>query len=146
MFARRPRVVNGHIHSAGAFKTVMSHIMYRVLHYIHVVLWIFKLWCFLHSWVFCLTTHSSLRFSVFVLMYHYSFSFLFFFLRFWVFQNIMELLIFLLIPNSRTIKKKVTVFVFCVTVAYKISRKKTEDILKLLHTILYGRRGKVIRI
>jgi hypothetical protein len=30
------------------------------------------------------------------------------------------------------------------TVAFKLSRRKIDDTLKLLHTILFGRRGKVI--
>lgn len=32
---------------------------------------------------------------------------------------------------------------FFVSVVYKLSKRKTDDILKMLHTILFGRRGKV---
>jgi protein DEK len=32
------------------------------------------------------------------------------------------------------------------TVAFKLSRRKADDTFKLLHTILFGRRGKVIRL
>ena len=33
---------------------------------------------------------------------------------------------------------------FFVSVAYKLSKRKPDDAIKLLHTILYGRRAKVI--
>jgi len=32
---------------------------------------------------------------------------------------------------------------FSALVAFKLSRRKTDDTFKLLHTILFGRRGKV---
>lgn len=36
--------------------------------------------------------------------------------------------------------------IFSAPVAFKLSRKRTDDTFKLLHTILFGRRGKVIHI
>jgi hypothetical protein len=35
---------------------------------------------------------------------------------------------------------------FSASVSFKLSRRKTDDTFKLLHTILFGRRGKVIHI
>lgn len=34
--------------------------------------------------------------------------------------------------------------IYYVSVAYKLSKRKTDDTLKMLHNILFGRRGKVM--
>ncbi|KAL0407007.1 UNVERIFIED_CONTAM: hypothetical protein Slati_4014600 [Sesamum latifolium] len=62
------------------------------------------------------------------------------------------------IPNGTVSSNSVALYVIhiahghpasalqCAMVAYKLSRKKTDDTFKLLHTIIFGRRGKAAQV
>ncbi|KAH8494133.1 hypothetical protein H0E87_020769 [Populus deltoides] len=49
------------------------------------------------------------------------------------------------IPNEQWVMEMIPENVFS-TVAFKLSRRKADDTFKLLHTILFGRRGKALQI